>query len=329
MNAVFRSPILRFAAVAVVSLLASMQTAQAAVCSATASGIDLGKVDVLGNMATTSSGTISITCGSILDLLGSKEIWVHLGTGRGGASGGSRSMISPTTGTPLHYELYQDASHQVGFGGENYATGGSELYLPESVLLGLLSNKTVNIPVYVRVTGGQTTVEPGKYRSEFSAGLSDVKIMYKTCQLLGILCTTETLTTSFGVEAEVAPDCLVTAEDLDFGSVGLLDQDVEATSSIHVTCTAGTTYDIGLGYGLAGGGADERRMRSPTGHVVEYELYQDKNLQSTWGLKKDGLDMTKTGLGAEQRHTVYGKVPVQPTPPPGQYTDHVVVTVTY
>ena len=47
------------------------------------------------------------------------------------------------------------------------------------------------------------------------------------------------------------------------------------------------------------------------------------------GLIADGLATTDAGTGVSRAVTVHGRVPPQPTPPPGAYSDTVVVTVTY
>lgn len=329
MNAALLSPILRFAAVVLIALLASMQVASAQNCSASAEPIIIGPVDVLGSGSSTGVGKIVISCGNLLALLSSIEISIHMGTGNAVTnSGEGRYMTSLTTGTQLSYELYQDPGHQTVFGGDYYFNRGAPWHTAGSSLLELLSNKKMDVPIYARVSDEQSGATPGNYISEFIRDPADLHISYKTCGLLSG-CSTKAMHTSFSVQATVVPDCLVTADDLDFGSVGLLDQNVEATSRIHVTCTAGTSHQIGIGYGLGGGEAPNRHMRSSTGHAVTYELYQDANHETIWGLIAEGLDMTETGVGTEQTYTVYGKVPAQPTPPPGQYTDHVVVSVTY
>lgn len=321
--------ILHFLTFAALAMVASSQIAAAQNCSASATDIIIGSVDVLSNTSNTGSGTIEIRCGILIGLFGSIVVDIHLGEGHGGASSNIRHMISPTTTTRLDYELYQDAARQITFGGNYGSHGGAPYRLSGSNLIQLLSNKAYAVTVYAAVPGQQNSVIPGTYSSAFYRDPMDLRISYTTCNLLGILCSTKTTSTSFSVRANVVPDCNVSAEDLDFGSVGLLEQPVDASSRIDVKCTSGTSHKIGLGYGLNGSGPQDRHMKSLLGAKIRYQLYQDSNRTVHWGLPEDGSALTASGSGTAENYLVYGRVPAQPTPPPGPYSDTVTVTVTY
>ena len=63
---------------------------------------------------------------------------------------------------------------------------------------------------------------------------------------------------------------------------------------------------------------------------VTYGLYKDAARSTGWGSSiVSGETVSGTGTGSAQALTVYGRVPPQSTPPPGTYSDVVVVTVTY
>lgn len=99
--------------------------------------------------------------------------------------------------------------------------------------------------------------------------------------------TNRTASFSLTVRAQVLPECRLVADDLDFGSAGMLDQAVEATSQIRVTCTAGSSYNVGIGYGLHGSSASGRHMQDPAGNFVAYHLYRDsaRTLDSPVGVE--------------------------------------------
>ena len=302
--------------------------AQAQSCSFSATDVVFGTVDVLGGGATDSSGIIHADCSSFLGLLSSITLTISVGEGLGGASSGARQMVSGATATALNYQLYRDAARSQVLGSDYWSYGGAPITLSDASLLNLLTSTGLDIPIYGRVPGGQAGVAPGSYASVFSRDPTDVRVDYRTCNLL-LLCVNRTASFSFTVSATVPPDCLVTAGDLDFGSTGVLSAARDATSAISVTCTLGSAFDVGLNYGFYGSGPGDRQMRSTAGDAVGYRLYRDAARSLDWGTLADGLAQAGAGQGSAQAFTVYGRVPAQATPPPGTYSDTVVVTVTY
>lgn len=303
-------------------------SAMAQSCSFSATDVVFGQVDTLGSGATDTTGTISVSCSSFLGLLSSIDIRIHIGEGRGGANGATRQMTSAGTATPLNFQLYRDAARSDLLGGSYWSYGGQPIQLSGSSVLSLLTTSGIDVPIYARVPGNQSSVIPGSYGSIFDRNPIDVRVDYRTCNLL-LLCTDRTATFSFSVLADVVADCLVTAEDLDFGTTGLLNASVDATSQVHVTCTANSAFDIGLGYGFYGTGPSDRQMRDTGGNEIAYGLYRDAARSLAWGELGDSAAQPGTGSGTGQSFTVYGRVPAQPTPPPGTYSDTVVVTITY
>jgi spore coat protein U-like protein len=110
---------------------------------------------------------------------------------------------------------------------------------------------------------------------------------------------------------------------------------ITANASIAVQCTNTTPYSIGLDNG-ANASSGQRRMQS-SGNFINYNLYTDSGFSLPWTTTSSASSCTAgsgscvlgTGTGANQNVTVYGQVPVQPSPAPGGYNDTVVVTVTY
>ncbi|MDG4883811.1 spore coat U domain-containing protein [Mesorhizobium sp. WSM4884] len=133
------------------------------------------------------------------------------------------------------------------------------------------------------------------------------------------------------VRITITAECKVqTANDLDFGSKGVIDANVDQTSTIGVQCTSGQTYNVGLSAG-AGAGATVavRKMTGPGAATVNYTLYRDTGRTQPWGVTIGTDTLAGTGNGNVQNLTVYGRVPPQATPAAGVYTDTVAITVTY
>lgn len=311
---------------AVVMLPLSAGIAQAQGCSFSATNINFGIVDTLGSGATDVTGTITVSCSALLGLLSSVSGSIHIGEGSGSGDGIARQMTSATTGTMLDYQLYKDTARSVVLGGDYWGHGETIDISAFAVII--IGSGSANIPFYGRVFGAQSNVEPGSYQSSFNRNPIDVRVNYRTCNLL-LLCTNRTATFTFDVFAQVQDNCLVSATDLNFGSVGVLTSAIDATNQISVTCTAQTDYHIGLDYGFYGTGPTDRFMRSGAGDSVRYGLFQDAARSIPWGTLADGHSRPGTGAGSTQGYPVHGRVPAQTTPPAGIYNDTIVVTVTY
>jgi len=130
------------------------------------------------------------------------------------------------------------------------------------------------------------------------------------------------------VSASVVSNCLLSAQNINFGSQGSLRANVDSTGQITATCTPQTTYSIGLSNGNTGISPAARKMTLSAAFVT-YGLYQDAARSQVWGSTSGTNTVAGTGLGSALNYTVYGRVPAQATPGAGTYTDTVVATVTY
>jgi spore coat protein U-like protein len=144
-----------------------------------------------------------------------------------------------------------------------------------------------------------------------------------------------TKTTTMGVSAAVAGNCVVSASNLAFGPY---DGSAALTGSapIVVRCTNGTVYDVLLS---TGGGTYTQRLLSDGGtNTLQYNLYTTSGATTVWG---DGATsssgkVTWTGTGLSSNgaytHTVHGVLPnstANQDAPVGNYSDSITVTVNY
>lgn len=139
-------------------------------------------------------------------------------------------------------------------------------------------------------------------------------------------------TTTFEVSATVADHCDVSATNLAFGSITpVTNTNNDITSTVTVTCSNGTSYNVGLNTGLNASGSTRRMSDGgATPNYLTYEMYSNSGRTSIWGNTVGTDTVAGTGNGTDQALTVYGRVPSgQQTVPTGSYTDTVTVTVTF
>lgn len=133
---------------------------------------------------------------------------------------------------------------------------------------------------------------------------------------------------------------LNTTSNVDFGTIndiGSTSANHDANGAISTTCNPNTSYSIYLGDGNNRLATGMRRM-SNGGNYIAYQLYkrQTSGSATVWEGASDlsqvggSGGVTLVGTGSTQITTVYGTIPAgTPVPPPGLYSDRVIVTVTY
>lgn len=150
--------------------------------------------------------------------------------------------------------------------------------------------------------------------------------------------TAATTTANLSVTATVSHTCIVTTTPVAFGTYDPSAlQAKDATGSVSVTCTLGTTYSIALDAGANAatpGNATTRRMLANASNYLLYTLYLDIAQSTIWGDGNHGTSVnpiaaSHTGDGTAQHYTVYGRIPTAQYVAAGAYADTVIATVTY
>lgn len=305
-------------------LAAAIFGAQAAVaqsCSVQISDMKFGSaVDTLSGAATDTTAALTYNCsgGNPGDRL---LLCVHLGDGSVPASGGYRRMMSANS--YLNYQIYQTSDRTAVWGS---ATNGNPPPPIAAVIEGS-GSASGQVPIFGRLIGGQSAAEAATYLSSFSGAHADARYRVTDDTDCASLAGMSSAAVSFNVEAVVAKDCIVATQPVSFGSHGTLQRNVDATGTVSVMCTPATGYAIRLNGGNTDSAPTARKM-SKGSETVTYGLYRNSSRDQPWGNTEETL-ATSTGNGSHQTHIVYGRVPPQPTPSAGTYTDTVVVTVDY
>jgi spore coat protein U-like protein len=140
-----------------------------------------------------------------------------------------------------------------------------------------------------------------------------------------------TSTTTFPVSATVLSACSVTANPLAFGSYNpTAATNLDATTTLSVLCTIGTSFQVGLNQGAGTGATVTSRLMTGGSNTLGYALYQDTARTTNWG-NTPGTDTPAavTAPATATSLTVYGRVPSGQNVPATTYNDTITVTVTY
>ena len=304
--------------VATIVLLLSVSFAQAASCSVTIGDLDFGPVDTIGNVAATSDTEVTIDCDGASEGTETITLCGHIGAGSGGSSNNLRQSLSPA-GT-LDFALFASAGGAIPWG----SAAAPELGEPRRITVDIHDGAgSAFIQLHGIVPNNQQAAAVGNYRADLTT--SDVSFDYGEGSLDCSAPLESSTTASFAVTASVAANCLLETSDLDFGTSGLIGDNIDAETDLNLTCTSGTGYSIAISGG--GAGDPNNRLLSSGGNSVRYGLYSDSQRTNVWGTA-EGSIVSDEGSGAERKYWVYGRIPPQPAAA-GAYGDTVVVTITY
>jgi len=307
-------------ALLLVLLLPHAATAQS--CTATGPSLLLGTVNPYAG-TTTTSGNGTYTCTNPTTAAVTGYGCVSVGTGTGGTSATNRTLVSGTSTVPIQITS-GGASSQIG-NGTSYP-----MYGPVLIQIPASGNTNGTFPLVVTLPPSSPAPPPGSYASSFAG--TDAQFIYytgsstTTCATLnaGTHLTTQA---NFSVSATVATQCKVSANSLAFPTTSVLKTAVNATATVSITCNAAVPVTIGLDNGATGTGPTTRKMKSGTTNAITYGIYRDAAASLPWG-NTSGTDTASFSNGTGTV-TAYGKVPAQPSPPPGSYSDVVNVVITY
>jgi spore coat protein U-like protein len=137
-------------------------------------------------------------------------------------------------------------------------------------------------------------------------------------------------TANFDVTLTLVANCVIAANPLNFGSSqGVLTSNVSVNTTLSVTCSNTTPYNVGLNAGTGAGSVGTTRYMSGTGAntaTVAFNLFQAAGA-TLWGNTQGTNTLGGTGTGSAQTLTVYGQIPSQTTPMPDAYKSTITATV--
>jgi spore coat protein U-like protein len=290
--------------------------------------MNFGVIDLTANVALPGAAQVSGSCTGLKNR--TVLVCMSLGDGQYGSnSQGSPRLMSNGTSN-MQFSFYTSSAATTVWGSYVWpwatAFPGSSI----NVALGATGAGSFTTTVYGLILAGQQTLSVGAYSSLFSSTHTLFTYGYSgnaTCagQTFNLMARP-----TFTVSATYAATCAISATNMTFPSAGALSAAVDATSTVSVTCSYGTPYAVSLGLGNGAGVTSPiARKMTGTGGTIAYGLYRDSARSLPWGDAAGSSTLSGTGAGATQFLPVYGRVPAQTTPPPGLYSDTIVVTVSY
>ena len=153
---------------------------------------------------------------------------------------------------------------------------------------------------------------------------------------LGTQSYADTGTSIMNVSATVKHSCSIDTNPMAFGAydgvVANASNALKATATIISTCTSGAAAQITMNGGAsAGSGSTDvpvRRLTAGASEYLVYQIYSDVARETVWG-NTVPTGIVINGTGSPQTHKVYGSIPSAQLVPEGDYSDQIVVTITY
>lgn len=215
---------------------------------------------------------------------------IPLNAGTGVGATETIRKLTGPGGTELNYALFTNSTRTTNWGN----TTGNEL----------TGTGNTSITVYGQIAAGQYVTQ-GTYTDTISSA-----------------------TTSFTVTVVIPATCTIAANALNFGTYGGLA--INSTTTLSVTCTKASTYNVGLSAGQSTGATvTNRKMTGPSSALLGYKLFSNSGYTTNWGNTVGTDTLAGTGSGTAQSLTVYGQIPAGQFVQPGSYTDTVIATITY
>jgi spore coat protein U-like protein len=286
----------RLALAALLILLGAAQPVVAASCSAYASTIVFGTYSQ--GTAINVTGTITVTCTS------GTTYHVSLNAGLGNGATITNRLMSGGTGgnNTMSYGMFSNAARTLNWGNSS-GTGW---------VAGTGTGRAQAITVYAQVPA-----------TDFGAlgSFSDTI----TASITGSFTTASA---TFGASVNVVAGCGISATSMVFPNYSGLA--VQSTSTLTVTCTGTTPYNVGLNQGTATGATvTNRSMTGPASVLLGYKLFSNSGRTTNWGNTVGTSTVAGTGTGVAQALTVYGQILAGLSVQPGSYADTITATITY
>ncbi|RZT06145.1 Spore coat protein U (SCPU) domain-containing protein [Duganella sp. CF402] len=315
--------------------------ARADSCTLTASDIVFPNVSTItASDAFTSSTSWSVTCTwtafTTALLAPNVAVCLYLGAGSNSSATVTNPRQLANGAVKVNYNLYSDSSYAASkiWGGWAGTTTSTTPILINMVKSGGTGSLTQAITIYGKLSADATLAANNvgatdlTVTSDFGSGSALVQYLFTI--LPSAVCTLgPTAAIPFQVRGKVINDCNISVGNIAFPDTKLLSSTVRSTSNMSIKCSVNTAYRILLSYGGNASGTTRKMKKLSGTELVSYQLSNTLD-GSTWGDGTSGtVVVTGTGDGNSASLTVFGRVPAQTTPSPGDYKDTITATVQF
>ncbi|GAB7129498.1 hypothetical protein JCM19000A_40060 [Silvimonas sp. JCM 19000] len=288
----------------------------------------MGDISPVRDSKASTASTLAISCtggtpyGVALSCLAFRD-------GSGGMSGTAFRMLNGSNA--LLFDFYSDAALTKIWGN----TTNLSQYPPPIISTPLDSTGAgfSSTPIYAAVEVPSTAV-PGLYTDEFSGGSTALRSIMQSDTVKDCNSSQAVTRPPVFVSANITKDCVLSADDLDFGQVGMLSETapLAASNKIRVTCSSGVRFALAIDAGSSPGATLDQRLLTDraSGSSIKYQIYTSAGHNEVWG-NGTGNTVAQSGSGTGQAvsYDAFGEVPAQGNPQAGTYLDTLVVTVMY
>jgi spore coat protein U-like protein len=263
-------------------------------------------------------------------------VCLYLGAG----SNSSATVTAPrqlaSGGKALNYNIYTDASYSPakiwgGWFGTSTAANVISFNLSKTGGVGSLVQ---DVNLFGKLSADSTLaaldVGPTDLVASSSFGAGSVLMRYLFFVSGFADCTLGTsVAMPFQVKANVINDCNINVGSLVFPNSNLLTSDLRTTSNLSVQCSKNTAYKISFSAGYSTSMSARKMKNTGTAETVSYQLSNTLDGASLGDGSGGTVSLGGTGDGTTLNQLVYGRVPSQTTPSPGDYKDTITATVVF
>lgn len=296
----------------------------AQVCNFTFTNVNFGNISIGPGGTPSTSSTFTANCSGSPNR--TIAICPNIGDGTGGSRSGSPRLLLNGAGS-IPFDFIQPNGQVWGSYVWPYSTRPPVLSLTTNGQgTGALSQTVLAV-----ISGSIAAAPTGLYTSNYGANDTLIDYGYSPDQNCNVV-TSRKKPAPFVVQANNVATCILSTTSLDFGTLSGLTTAQAATGQIGITCTRNANYVIGLSNGINGGtGPAVRKMSSGSSPIstITYGVYRDASHLQPWGQTVGSDTVSGVGTGLQQNIFAYGYLPAQGNPAPANYSDTIVVTVSY
>lgn len=304
--------------------LAALLPAAASACTMQELGGTLTGVAtqrVAGGPAVTGMASFSFQCSGVVLALANGTP-----TLRGQIQAATTGLVLRNGPHQIPYQLFSNTGYSTGY------TGGALVVdLNGSALVGLLTaGSGTTVPLYIATTPG-ANIPAGVYTDTVQLTWTYQNICEGLIGVLGVcvgVSNNGSSTRSVVISLTVGNDCTITAPPVNFGAAPLPAGFATVSQNIALRCSRDMVYTVGLSAGSHASGG--RRQMAAGSARLAYDIFkQDNTVWGAAGTARAPGPAPATGTGVQTIPYTARVYLDQPSPPPGTYTDNVVVDVSF